>query len=137
MQTRNCKPLSKFIRRDNSHSLAMKIIHNKTIPFGKRYLAINICGYIFTKDDLSVKQINHELIHTRQQRELLYVFFYLLYIAEWFVRLLQYRNLYKAYYNISFEREAYSLQSHLTYLNTRRPMSWLKYLTKKKIKRRK
>lgn len=113
----------------------MIIIHNTYIPFGKKYLAINILGCIFTKGKLSSRQINHEIIHTRQQRELLFVFFFIFYIVEWLFRLAQYRNFYTAYYNISFEREAYANQKNLEYLSSRKPYSWAKYITSKKHKK--
>lgn len=106
----------------------MKIIHNKYIPFGKRYLAINLFGIIFTKGDLSVPSIRHEKIHTRQQLELLIIFFYLLYIIEWLIRLLQYRNTFLAYKNISFEREAYSNMNDASYLRNRPLYAWFKYI---------
>lgn len=107
----------------------MKIIHNKYIPFGKRYLAINLFGIIFTKGDLSVPSIRHEKIHTRQQLELLIIPFYLLYILEWLFRLLQYRNAFQAYKNISFEREAYENMNDESYLEGRKKYAWMKYVS--------
>ena len=41
--------------------------------------------------------INHESIHTAQMKEMLYLGFYLWYGIEWFVKLIKYRNGYKAY----------------------------------------
>ena len=105
----------------------MIIINNRIIPFGKRYLAINLLGIIFTKGHLSPAQRNHEQIHTRQQQELLYIIFYLFYVAEWLIRLLQYRNTFQAYRSISFEREAYNRMYDLHYLDKRKPYSWVKY----------
>ncbi|MBD5329163.1 MAG: hypothetical protein HDS03_04665 [Bacteroides sp.] len=98
----------------------MKIIQNKIIPFGKRFYAINLFGILFAKGPCHEETINHERIHTAQMRELLYIPFYLLYIIEWLFRLLQHRNLYRAYRTISFEREAYSHESDLSYLSRRR-----------------
>lgn len=71
---------------------------------------------------------NHEEIHTAQMKETLYVFFYLWYIAEWLVRLMQYRNFRKAYRNISFEREAYACESDMGYLQRRKRYTWFNYL---------
>lgn len=71
--------------------------------------------------------INHERIHLRQQIELLVVPFYILYILHYLVNLLRYRNHNQAYRNIVFEREAYSNDSDLMYLKTRRFSSWVKY----------
>ena len=69
--------------------------------------------------------MNHERIHTAQQREMLYVGFYLAYFFEWVVRLPMRGN---AYRNISFEREAYANQRNLDYLHSRRPYSWRRYM---------
>ncbi len=72
--------------------------------------------------------INHERIHTAQQRELLFIPFYLLYVAEWLIRLIVYRSWHKAYMNISFEKEAYAHGHDLKYLKTRKHFSFLKYI---------
>lgn len=106
----------------------MKIIHNKWIPFGRGMYAINLFGIIFTKQHLSRVDQNHEYIHTLQQRELLFVFFYLLYVTEWIVRVIQTRSLIKGYLRISFEREAYENQRLLDYRETREFFAWRKYL---------
>lgn len=106
----------------------MKIIHNKWIPFGRGMYAINLFGIIFTKQHLTRIDVNHEYIHTLQQRELLFVFFYLLYVTEWIVRVIQTRSLIKGYLRISFEREAYENQRQLDYRETREFFAWRKYL---------
>ena len=54
-----------------------KIIYIKKHPFGKNYLAINLFGLIFTLRDLNPIELNHELIHSVQQRELLYLPFFI------------------------------------------------------------
>ena len=69
---------------------------------------------------LSKEELNHELIHTAQARELLYIPFYLWYIIEWFFLFLRYQNWMWAYYNIRFEKEAYAHQEDLEYLNRRK-----------------
>lgn len=74
--------------------------------------------------------INHESIHTAQMKEMLYVFFYLWYVIEWLVRLVQYRNARTAYRNIGFEREAYMNQGNMGYLQGRGRYAWVKYLKK-------
>ena len=106
----------------------MKIIRNRHIPFGKRYSAINLFGVVFAKCGLSRQELNHEYIHTLQQQELLFVGFYIIYITEWMVRLIQYRNAFKAYRNISFEREAYSQMNDLNYAQKRKFFAWRRYL---------
>jgi hypothetical protein len=108
-----------------------KIIYNRHIPFGS-YLAINLFGIIFVKSKrrLSRRELNHELIHSRQQAEMLWVFFYLWYALEWFFRLVQYRSTTRAYYNISFEREAYANEKDLLYRRRRGFWAWISYLNR-------
>ena len=106
----------------------MKIINNHILPFGKNYIAINLFGVVFAKRRLSERDQNHEHIHTYQQLEMLFVFFFIWYVIEWFVRVIQYRGWEKGYLQISFEREAYSNEHNLHYLHHRKPFAWLKYL---------
>ncbi len=108
----------------------MKIIYNKFIPV-KGYTAINLFGVLFARKGETVDKrlINHEEIHTAQMKELLYVFFYILYVAEWIFRLVQFGR--SAYENISFERESHDNQSDYGYLKTREKYSWIKYIKNK------
>jgi len=112
----------------------MKIIRNKykwiPIPF-PTYKAINICGVLIVRGNARIDDVtlNHEEIHTAQIKEMLYLFFYIWYGIEWFIKFLKYWNSHKAYKNISFERESYANQNDLTYLKTRRRFSWIKHLT--------
>lgn len=71
--------------------------------------------------------LNHERIHIRQQVELLVLPFYVLYLIEFIVRLIKYKNRRKAYLNISFEREAYKNDSDLNYLKNRKLWTWKKH----------
>ncbi|MBD5271752.1 MAG: hypothetical protein HDS42_00530 [Bacteroides sp.] len=106
----------------------MKIIRNRILPFGKKYYAINLFGILFAKGPCGAITINHERIHTAQMKELLFIPFYIFYILEWFIRLLQYRNSFTAYRNISFEREAYANESNPDYLSKRKLYSFLRYI---------
>ena len=83
---------------------------------------------IFAKQRLSPSEWRHEHIHTLQQRELLFVGFFIWYIVEWLVRLLQYRNAKRAYLNISFEREAYAHESDKHYEQHRHHYASFAYL---------
>ncbi len=101
----------------------MLIVRNRFIPFGTRYSAINLLGILFVKRDTKItdRLLNHERIHTAQMRELLYVFFYIIYIAEWLWRLIPSGgNGYNAYRSIKFEHEAYCHDSDLSYIKNRR-----------------
>jgi hypothetical protein len=110
------------------------------IPFPKgfSYTAINIFGCFLInsryKDEMESRPavydrlIRHESIHTRQGSELLWVFFYLFYVLEFLVRLVQYRNWKNAYKNISFEREAYLNDGDNGYLVNRKRFAFIRYI---------
>lgn len=72
--------------------------------------------------------INHEKIHLRQQLELLILPFYVFYVLNYLINLLRYKNHYLAYFNISFEREAYQFEKDLNYLSKRKWFTWLGFL---------
>ena len=78
-------------------------------------------------DKNDVVFVNHERIHLRQQLELLIVFFYVWYLLEYLCRLVQFRDRKKAYYAISFEREAYENEKDLGYLKARSFWKFLRY----------
>lgn len=54
----------------------MRVIKTKHFSFNG-YKAINLFGVIFTKGELSNKELNYEAIHTEQMKEMLYIFFYI------------------------------------------------------------
>ena len=70
--------------------------------------------------------INHETIHFQQAVELLFVGFYILYLLNFLVNLIRYRNVDKAYETILFEKEAYGNENNLEYLKTRKRFAWIK-----------
>lgn len=106
----------------------MLIIKNKILPFGRHYLAINLFGIIFAKGNLTAQLCNHEKIHTLQQIEMLFLFFYIWYVFEWVIKSITYKSFIKGYRNISFEREAYDNDNNLNYKKERRLFSWIHYL---------
>lgn len=110
----------------------MKIIYNKWLP-PKRFAAINLFGFIFARHGVKLSEhtIQHESIHTKQMREMFYLFFYVWYGVEWLIRLVQYRNAMTAYYNISLEREAYANDRKENYLTARKSWAWCGYLKRK------
>ncbi|MES2794420.1 MAG: hypothetical protein V4683_00570 [Bacteroidota bacterium] len=88
-----------------------------------------IFPFIFTKNNERSKTlINHELIHHRQQLELFIFPFYLFYVYQYFVGLVKYKNSYKAYMNICFEKEAYANDQNLNYLKYRKLWAFLNYI---------
>lgn len=103
----------------------MKVIVNDILPV-KGYVAINLFGVVFARreewdplpDVVRRGTLRHEAIHSAQGRELLWVGFYLAYIAEWLVRLLLHPG--RAYRSLSFEREAYAHEWEADYLDNRK-----------------
>ena len=91
---------------------------------------ITLYPFIFIKNHEDKKNrvlINHEKIHIRQQLELLIVFFYILYVTEYYYHFFRLKNAHAAYHAISFEREAYSMEHDLNYLKNRKFWAFRKY----------
>ena len=110
----------------------MIVIPNNILPLPGFY-SINLFGVIFVRKEvietLEEEDYNHELIHTAQMKELLYIFFYVIYALEWIYRLIFHNK--TAYTGISFEREAYEHDQDLNYLDTRKHFAqWRKQKTK-------
>lgn len=106
------------------------IIPNKIIPFGD-YGTINLFTILFTKNKkglLRNKNVNHELIHTAQMKELGYIGFYLWYGIEYLLIRLFHKKQGDAYHDVSFEEEAYANEKDLSYLDKRKHYAWVKYL---------
>lgn len=117
----------------------MKIIQNRLLPL-PGFDAINLFGVLFVRKGAGVdaQMLRHERIHSRQMREMLYLPFYLWYVAEWLGRLSvklltlafvekekRRHHLYDAYAELLFEREAYRHANEVGYLTRRRPFAWL------------
>lgn len=96
----------------------MKVIRCRLMP---KCFCLNLFGTVWSYDTswIDEKIINHERIHSAQQRELLWIPFYLLYILEFLYRLAIHKKWMAAYYAISFEREAYTHGDDMTYLKHR------------------
>jgi len=107
----------------------MIFIFKYLIPKG--FVGITLYPFIFLKTKKlkeNVVLVNHEKIHLKQQLELLVIFFYLFYGIEWFYKFVKYKSAKLAYYNLSFEREAYINEKNLNYINERKTLAFLKYL---------
>lgn len=89
---------------------------------------ITLWPYIIIRPYKGQVTINHEKIHIQQQEEMLVIFFYIVYVLEWFVKLFIYGSAKSAYYNISFEREAYNNETNMTYLDSRKRWNWIKLI---------
>ena len=108
----------------------MFVVVNKYI-LAKRFDGIVLWPFIFVKRQALKRNpvfMNHERIHIKQQLELFVILFFLFYIVEYIVRLLQYRDSRKAYHHISFEKEAYVNEEDLDYIQNRSFWAFLKYL---------
>ena len=103
-----------------------KVYLVRKILLGKDFLAICLFGFIFSIRPLDKVELNHELIHAAQQKELLYLPFFFWYGLEWLILLLKYRDRMKAYQHIRFEKEAYRHQDDLTYLKKRKLFQYLR-----------
>jgi len=96
------------------------IVFKYLIPKGFR--GLTFFPFVFmvdAKDKENAVFVNHEKIHIRQQLELLILPFFIWYVLEYLFRLIQYKDKKKAYYTISFEREAYANEKDLNYLKKR------------------
>lgn len=92
-----------------------------------------IWPFLLVQDKKSVEDpvfMNHERIHARQQLELLLIPFFLWYGIEYLILRFKY-NHDRAYKNIVFEREAYSMQFELDYLKSRKMWSFTRFYSKK------
>lgn len=108
------------------------IVAKYLIPKG--YRGIAVFPFILIKYDFDKSNgvfVNHEKIHLRQQLELLVIPFFVWYVLEYLIRLVQYQNMDLAYRNISFEREAYAKETELDYLKQRSFFQFLHYITLK------
>jgi hypothetical protein len=94
----------------------------------KGYSAITLYPfgvYIQPGMDISEVTIRHEVTHLLQQREMLVIPFYIWYYLEWLIRRPFDTD---AYFHLSFEQEAYKNDTSITYNQTRKHYSWLKYI---------
>jgi len=108
------------------------VIKNSWIPQALSWVisirAITIYPFIIYRDEPDERSVNHERIHIKQQKELLVLPFYVLYIYFWLVNRIWHRDSGKdAYYNIPFEMEAYHNDENMLYLMNRPKHSWKHY----------
>ena len=118
-----------------------KITKFFSVIFGEEIMGLTIFPYIFiktkdtTEDDAENNAeedgirydhiLNHEKIHYEQYKETLVVGYIIIYIINFFINLLYYRNINTAYRNILLEREAYEYMDDLEYLQSSKCYSWL------------
>jgi len=90
-----------------------------------KIVAITLYPFIIATKEARKNKIimNHEKIHLSQQKELLVIFFYILYLGNMLWLLVRWRDIHKAYMLNIFEVEAYTYGGDLTYLR-RRKLFW-------------
>ena len=89
--------------------------------------AITLFPFIISRDEMADVTIRHEMIHIEQQRELLVIFFYILYVWYWLKGKIKGMTNDEAYMNIPFEQEAYRKMYEPNYLENREKHAWRKY----------
>ena len=107
-------------------------LEKPTLWFGDRWKGFSffIWTIVYIKgmsDYVKAKLINHENIHFRQQVELGFIFFYILWGIFWLINAIIRKNGY--IYN-PLEEEAYDNDGNLEYLKTRKWYAWIKYIGK-------
>ena len=90
---------------------------------------ITLYPFIILRPEYNNKTtINHEKIHIEQQKELLVVFFYILYVYYWLKGKVAGLSNSDAYMSIPFEKEAYKNEDDFNYLDIRKKRSWTKFI---------
>ncbi len=110
------------------------------IPFilPSTFNALAVWPFIILKEPKlksDVVLLHHERIHLRQQIELLWVFFFLIYLVEFVTKIIIYKEPKQAYLNISFEREAYAHEYDLDYVRRKPLWSFTAYLFEPRSKK--
>ena len=128
-------PLFFYYSLSKKRIISLQILRAMIIifPFIRKFniSGITLFPFIFLAST-EIKQNNqivqHEKIHLRQELEMFVVLFYLIYFTEFLVGYIKYNDRYKAYRNISFEREAFDNDFNPDYLKIRRMWAWYRYL---------
>ena len=77
--------------------------------------------------------LNHEHIHLRQQIELLWFPFMILYLGNYLVNRFRYPTHREAYLNIIFEREAFAMDHQADYLKRRKMFAFVKFFRQSRV----
>ena len=105
------------------------IVSKYLVPKGFR--GMTVFPFVFVSDGNASQDLvlmNHELIHLRQQMELLVLPFYVIYGLDYLVKFIRYRDKNVAYRNVVFEREAYENENDLEYLKSRSFWKFARFL---------
>lgn len=106
---------------------APRLVRLLTFNFAR---AITLYPFILLRHQHDKKDrvlMNHEMIHIKQQLELLILPFYICYLLEYVAGRMQGKTHMQAYLSISFEREASENEHDMGYLQRRRLFAFRKY----------
>ncbi len=104
------------------------------VSLGDSAMAITFYPFIFMRKDTRENEelMRHEVVHIRQQGELLIVGAWLLYLFEyWYARLIKKLDARQAYYYTALEQEAHRNAMNENYLKERKPYAMLRYIKDK------
>jgi hypothetical protein len=90
--------------------------------------AITLYPFVFVatkRNETPIELVQHEFVHVRQVRTVGWWRFYASYLWQWFVGIVRYRNHAAAYFDVSFEVEAYAKQGHVA-LSAAERAEWLR-----------
>ncbi len=93
-----------------------------------RIKAITLFPFIFIRGRGDDVLINHERIHLAQQKEMLILPFYLLYVFFYVKNIFKYKSSSLAYREIPFEKEAFENDNDQVYLLKRKRFAWINYI---------
>tara|TARA_B100000287_G_C20240129_1_gene625750 strand:+ start:145 stop:474 length:330 start_codon:yes stop_codon:yes gene_type:complete len=89
--------------------------------------AIALFPFVFSRGEMTESTKRHETIHFQQQLETFVIFFYLIYLWDYFkARVLLGLSGRESYFVIRAEREAYIYEEDKTYLQNRARWAWLR-----------
>ena len=122
----------------------LKIIESKfVIKWAKRFSGSNtidstqffIWLFVHNFDYWDLRRKNdtikwrHENIHFVQEKELLFIGFWILYVLNYLINLFRFKfDRREAYKNIAFELEAKIMNGQTSYLSKRKRFAWTKWL---------
>ena len=87
--------------------------------------AIIIFCFVFSRSSMDEQTKRHETIHFQQYLETFIIGFWIIYLYDYLIGLMKYKNGKVAYTNIRAEREAYTHDMDDSYLSNRKRYSWL------------
>lgn len=106
-----------------------KIIVSKFFTRGNAGTSFGPFIFLDSEERLKDKEVlNHEMIHYKQQVELLFVIHWILYGLFYLRERLNGKDHRTAKHTNPFEAEAYANGDNYNYLKTRKPYSWINYL---------